>query len=321
MKFLSSKLPGSSKKKDSQALSQDSYGSGFLKIFSFANYRPLSFFKRNYSKLSYFSQQGFTLIELVVYIGIFVIVIGIFTGLFTDIFRVNNEEVSSNELTSQLNFAMQNINKLVGSSSNIESPSSTPSSYLKLRMADPSADPTCIYLSNGKIELAQGPDSFNKQNCTSTVSDLTSSQVSVDNLLFSKMTFYPGHDEVSVDIQMSYNTQNSQSKLSRAIHSSVSRASAATFDDNLIPGSNSYSIGTAGSQWNNINGILFFSGNNLEIGSNPPSSSLTGVQIANGDLYLSNPGSGIILKTPGGMCEKLAINDLGSLTTTTITCP
>ncbi len=148
---------------------------------------------------------------------------------------------------------MQRIQYLVKQSSNIEIPANTTTSTLKLRMEDPSQDPTCLSLINGVIKLAQGPDSINRQNCTSTVSDLTSSRVVVDTFNFRKFTQYPGHDTVSINIQITYNSLNPQSQIQRTLQSAIARVSAATFDSDIVPGgAYSFNLGQSGAPWQKI---------------------------------------------------------------------
>ncbi|MEK7193867.1 MAG: type II secretion system protein, partial [Patescibacteria group bacterium] len=193
-------------------------------------------------------REGFTLLELIVYVGILAVSAALLTGILSTTLKVQNRESASNEVTSQLNFVMQNINRLVRESSNIEIATSTATSTLKLRMKDSAKDPTCLSLVNGVIKLAEGPGS-NPNNCTDVTSNLTNNRVIADNLEFTKFSQYPGHDTVSVDIQLMYNSQNPQQRLTRELRSAIARVSAATFDSNLLPGSTNYTIGQQGSPW------------------------------------------------------------------------
>ncbi len=227
------------------------------------------------------NHKAFSLIELLLYMAIFVTAAGIFTAILVNVLKINISETSGAEVTMQLNSVMQTINRLVKESSNIEIATSTVST-LKLRMNEQAKDPTCVYISGGVVKLAQGPDVINPQNCASNASDLTTSKVNVDNLQFKKLTYYPGHDQVIIDIQMSYNSPNPEAKISRVLHSAISRVSAATFDAPLLPGSdNSYEIGYSLNQrWRNlflsggINDLLYFLGSNIGIGTNNPGAKL-----------------------------------------------
>lgn len=57
---------------------------------------------------------------------------------------------------------------------------------------------------------------------------------------------------------------------------------------------------------------------NVGIGTETPSSKL---HIAEGDIYMENIYSGIILKSPNGECWKISVNNDGSISTTSIECP
>lgn len=45
------------------------------------------------------------------------------------------------------------------------------------------------------------------------------------------------------------------------------------------------------------------------------------IEVANGDVYLSDPSKGIILKSPNGNCWRVTVDNSGNLVRTQITCP
>ncbi|MDE2101255.1 MAG: prepilin-type N-terminal cleavage/methylation domain-containing protein, partial [Patescibacteria group bacterium] len=49
------------------------------------------------------SQKAFTLVELLIYIGIFSVVAGLVLGILNSTIRSNQAEVANNEVTTQLN--------------------------------------------------------------------------------------------------------------------------------------------------------------------------------------------------------------------------
>jgi len=197
--------------------------------------------------------NAFTLIELLIYVAIFAIVAGLFTSILLTVTRVNQRESSSVEVTSQLNFIMQRLQQLVRESSNIDISAGITTSTLKLRMKNTVKDPTCLSLISGVIKLAEGPDPANPNNCTSTASDLTSDRVIVDTFNLQKFTQYPGHDTLSIDIQMTYNSANPESRIQRTLQSAIARVSAATFDSDILPGSAyNFNLGQIGAPWQKI---------------------------------------------------------------------
>ncbi|PIU98269.1 hypothetical protein COS61_02300, partial [Candidatus Wolfebacteria bacterium CG03_land_8_20_14_0_80_40_12] len=197
------------------------------------------------------SAKAFTLVEVLIYTSITAIVAGLLTGLLLTVSQIYQKESASTEVGGQMNFIIQRIGQLIRESSNIEIDAGFLTSTLKLRMKDLSKDPTCISLVDGAIKLAEGPGGSN--NCASTVSDLTNSRVVVDNLTFKKFTAYPGHDTVSIDIQMTYNSENPKSRVQRSLSSGIARVSAATFDSDVVPGgAYGYTLGQQGAPWQKV---------------------------------------------------------------------
>ena len=215
--------------------------------------------------------------ETLLYLAIFAIVGGSLFGILTNVVRVSTREVSGDEVATQLQFAMQTINRLVKDSSNIEIATSTATTTLKLRMPVTAQDPTCIIMSGGKLKLAQGADPFNKQNCTATTTDITTDKVVVDSALFKRLEFPGGHDQVLVDMQFS-NLASGASKISRVLRSGISRASAATFDSDLLPNTNGvYEVGFAtpvDKRWKNLSAsnLVYFG----KLAADPGTSGNTG---------------------------------------------
>lgn len=265
-------------------------------------------------------RKGFTLIELLIYITLLMIVGGIMGGIMLSVLRINTQQMSDNEIASQMNFVVKTVEQLVKQSSNAEISSTTSTAILKLRMTDPAKDPTCVSLVDGVIKLAQGHDAPTPSLCSSMTTNLTSSNVTVDNLNFKKIGFYPGHDVINIDLQMTFNSSNPQARVSRALHSGFTRVSAATFDDNVLPGSSgAYDIGTSGNLWRSINNLLYFSGNNVGIGITNPTTPLS---VSGGDIYISNQGSGLILRdTNGTGCHRITVNASGTISAAIASCP
>lgn len=195
---------------------------------------------------------GFSLLETLLYLGIFAIIGGSLFGILTNVVRVSTREITSDEVASQLQFAMETVSRLVRESSAIET-DATATSTLKLRMQDPALDPTCVFVQNGVLKMSSGPDAFQSQNCTSIATDITTDKVIVDTAFFKRVEFPGGHDQVAVDLQFS-NTATGPNKISRALRSGIARVSAATFDSDLLPNADdSYEVGFSGTKrWKNI---------------------------------------------------------------------
>lgn len=230
---------------------------------------------------------GFSIAELLIYLGLFSAVALVFTGILTEVVDTNARNSSSNELVSQLNTVLAVVQKYVKESSQIEvyqdsahlSSPTTTGSYLMIRTGPSSTDPTCIYLNGGAVKLAVGPDALNKSECTSQATDLTTNKVVADSLEFMVASQVGGHAFVKVDARFSANTTNPRLAISKEVSSAIGRANAAVFDSDLIPNSdNTFSIGQTSPdlRWRNgsFSGTVTLgtgaSGGNLGIGMSTP---------------------------------------------------
>lgn len=177
------------------------------------------------------------------------------TGVILTTTNVGTRESASTEVSRQIDFVLQTIGRLVRESSNIDIPTGTRVTSLTLRMQPAAKDPTCISLVGTKIVIFD-PDPAQPGTCNTTGKDLTSNRVTVDRFDIKKFASYPGKDTVSIDLQLTYNSQNPQeSSITRSITTAISRVSAATFDSNLLPGPvtpPTYEIGQSGSVWKKI---------------------------------------------------------------------
>lgn len=190
------------------------------------------------------NKKGFSLLEIVIYTGLITLVGTLLSGILISVTKIGNQQGASTEVNQQLNFVLQNINRLVRDSSLVDMPSATATSSLVLRMKSASEDPTRIFLSNNKIYLKQG---------AGEASPLTNDQVLATNLNFVKISAYPGHDSVQIDLTLSYNSQNPEQSFSKTLSSAVARVNAATFDSDILPGTaNNYNIGLSATRWKDL---------------------------------------------------------------------
>jgi hypothetical protein len=212
---------------------------------------------------------AYTLVELLVFLAIFVLVIVGFTTVLITVTRVQTRQSSSIEVDQQSQFLLQQFQYYITQSSLIDIPQDTPTSTLILRMGNSAIDPTTITINSGAVYLQQGAN---------PAAPLTSNRVSVSGLLFAKHSNPPAHDAVSVSFTVSSNTNPTQ-PFSQSFQTSIARVSAATFDSNLVPSStNQYSVGLTGKTWTSINGILNFTaaGNiGIGVGNTNPDQQLT----------------------------------------------
>jgi len=180
---------------------------------------------------------GFAMIELLVYLGIFGVVVAMLTGILTSVTKTQVEESAQNDVAGQLNFAMQTIQRLVKTSSIINSEIGVATSTLSLIMPNSAYNPTQIYSSNGTLYIKQGDNAS---------LSITSNKVRVDILEFKRLVQAGARDVVQIDLVLSGVAEVEGKILTRALRSAVSRASAVTFDSDLLPAvDNSYNVGAS----------------------------------------------------------------------------
>lgn len=226
------------------------------------------------------NNHAFTLIELLIFIAVFVIVVSIFFTVLVSISGVQVKSLASNQVNQESQFVLSTIQRYVESASLIELPPNSTSTTLKLRMADNSSDPIYIYLSSGVI--------YFKKTDSGEPQSLTSSKVKVTTLNFVKKSNPGAKDSVNVYLVMEYNNQNIAQKFVKSLVTSIARVSAATFDSDIRAStSNVYKIGTQAGEWQAINNTIYFSGSNVGIGVSSPAMNLE----VNGGLRLNTSAS------------------------------
>ncbi len=262
-------------------------------------------------------QRGFTLVELIIYIGIFSIAAMLLIGVLTTFTKVQVRESATTAVSQEAQFVIQTIQRLVTDASLIELAKDSATSTLKLRMPVAADDPTCIQFSNGTVYLMQGNDGVNKQTCfatsTAQAKTLTTSKVVVNTLTFKKFENPPATDTVKIDLTLSYNSTNPQeSAVSRTLQTAIAKVSAATFDSDIIPSADTqYDVGVGANRWRNglfsnsllvgytsiTGGVAAFNGN-VGVGTSAPSYALDisgGFRVGNAtttNAIVFNPGTG-----------------------------
>lgn len=256
-------------------------------------------------------RSGFTLLELVVFAGMFTVVAIAFVSILITMTRVQLNQEGAAEVNSQSQFLLQTVQRYVEQSVQVDMTTDLASTTMKLRMASTTYDPTYIYLSAGTLYV--------KETDSGTAQPLTSSKVKLSNVSFTKRENANGHDSVSVAYTMSYSNPNLLSRFSQSLRTSVARVSAATFDSDIRSSGTSYVIGSSNGEWRSINGTIYFntSNANVGIGATNPAAKL---QVA-GDVYIDSNSYGLIEKSPNGNCWRLRVADTGAVTSTAITCP
>lgn len=202
-------------------------------------------------------RKGFTLIELIIYLGIFAALSGIFSSLLITYTRLHSQQAADTEINNQINFALQKIQRLIASPDAAaifvndgalpkDQDRGISNDYLVIRRKDITKDPTRVYVDNSvtpaQLVIEEG----------SLKSVINSNKVTLapGDLFFTKISNYPSHDLIKISLKLTHNAI-SPNNIARTIVSTIGRASAATFDDNIFPGTNGLNIGTIGNKWQN----------------------------------------------------------------------
>ena len=250
--------------------------------------------------------RGFSLIELLIYISIFVAISVFLVSILVIFTQIHVKQSSRNEVNNQISFVNTTIQRLVRESSLVDMTSNAATSTLNLRMASSTLDPTLVYLSDNTIYLKEG--SYDPL-------PLTDSRVTVDDFLATKYENPGGHAIVQVYLTISYSTQGIQAKFKRTIRTAISRVTAATFDSSILPNTGgTYDIGNASQSWKDA----YFSGN-VGIGVSP--SAAWSIK-ATGNIGFTTSTKGIVLMAPNGTsCFRLSVTNTGVIATSSVSCP
>ncbi|HEY4496670.1 MAG TPA: type II secretion system protein [Candidatus Paceibacterota bacterium] len=197
-------------------------------------------------------QRGFTLTEVIIYVGLFAGIATLLVGSLVTILNIEGRENSANEVTSQLSLAFQTVQRLVRESSLIEKvyegtdegASCVAFCSVKLRMEDSAKDPSIIRSDADGVYLKEG---------AGLEAAITTDRIRVDNFKFVKFETSGTKAILQIDAAFTYNVGNPATAVSRALRSAVGRVSAATFDDDLLPNiDSSFNIGNSSNNWQSV---------------------------------------------------------------------
>lgn len=196
---------------------------------------------RNFKNLFSSKSLGFSLIEVLVYVAIFGTVSAGIMGVVWNVTKVHTQQIASNEVDQNLSYAMTLVNQKVRDASMISSASG---STLVLTMTDSTKSPTTFSVSNGTLYMQEG---------TGQQVAVTSDKVNVDTLTFDKISMAGAKGGAKISITISYRSGGTKDlTFSKSLLSTVNRASAVTFDSDLLPASNNlYSVGASNPAWKN----------------------------------------------------------------------
>ncbi len=140
--------------------------------------------------------NGFTIIEFLVYISILAIAVNAMGGVALNVFKVGARTDAIQEVAHNGRFAMQRIGQAVKSASAVLSPE-TEGGVLTLEFAEADKNPTIFDVSESVLRIKEGNKGY---------VGLTSSEVDVKSLKFSRVSL-SGLDSVEIEMDISFNNQ------------------------------------------------------------------------------------------------------------------
>ncbi len=256
---------------------------------------------------------GFSLIELMVYVGIFAVSAVFLVSILTVVTQVQLKQSSVHELNQQISFVRSTVERFVQTSSLVDMDTGTATSTIRLRMASSSVDTVLVYASSSILYLEERDSSGN-----TTVKPLTDSNVTVDSFSATKYQTPNGFSLVQIDMSLSYNATNPKMQATRTLKTAIARISAAEFDSSVYPNtSGSFDLGTATKNWSNgyFSGVVGVGATSFSPGYK--------VVVSGGDIGVRDVNTGVIVKTPdGSACYRLGVTNSGTVTSTLVgTCP
>lgn len=253
-------------------------------------------------------KNGFTLIEILIYAGLFSAVAVFLVNILTTTTRVQTRQAALNELNQQITFVASTVERLVRDSSLIENDAGVASTTLVLRMASSTLDPTEIFVDASSTAI------FVQEGSAAALA-ITNNKIKVTHFEIVKYENPGGRAVVQIDLTLENNIDNPQLKFSRTLQTAIARASAANFDSNILPNSsNAYDVGSGSNAWKDA----YFAGN-VGIGTTAPGAKLG---VSGGDITTKDAGKGLIVKTPNGSaCYRLGVDNSGNVTSTSVACP
>lgn len=152
-------------------------------------------------------KSGYSLVELLIYLGITTVVMGIFAAILVIVTRIQSQQTGSNQVASELNFVMGTVKRLIRNSTSLTVASST----LTIGTNSSSTDPTIITLSGGQVT---------EQDDGSAATALTTDKIIANQLSFVNFT-NASSQVVQVVLKFSFNTTNPQQADTQTLESSA----------------------------------------------------------------------------------------------------
>lgn len=156
---------------------------------------------KKYKNLSTLRDDGFTFVELIIYIAIMALIVFGFVGYILSISRAGNKAYVTQEVQANARTALDIVSQKIRTATGVNTGSSTfdlDPGVLSLSMADASKNPTIISLTadDGLLRVKEGAADYK---------NIISDKVKVTNLVFSNLTPSGERKNIGVRITVEYN--------------------------------------------------------------------------------------------------------------------
>lgn len=163
------------------------------------------------------SQAGFTLVELLIYVSITAIILGMFSAILITITRVQSRETSASKNINELGFLMTEMKRLIRSAVDLNVAGGTNSSIDLIISATTTPVTTLtishVPASNSILLASNGPSG-------AASSTLSSSQIRVDSLTFRELSS-GASKSVNISLTGTVFPNNATLKLTRTLESTA----------------------------------------------------------------------------------------------------
>ena len=150
-------------------------------------------------KLKILKQEGFSLVELIIYISIFAMALAVGYQLLSVVSRIRNQTEARYEVQQNIRFAVERISEQVRKASSISAPASgTPANILTLMVSGQQID---FQIVSGMLQLREGVGG-QWQNLTT---DNVIVSAPGGNYIFTKIDNSPAKSTVQIKLKIDYN--------------------------------------------------------------------------------------------------------------------
>jgi len=160
--------------------------------------------------------NGFTLIEITLYMLIATIILFVAMNFFMNVSQTNSKSINMQEINSNIDFISGKIFATIRSADSVDDANSVfedDAGILSLNMSDPAKTPTKIYMTDGEIYFKEGASEDIK---------ISSDFIKCTRLNLSKISQSKTPDMITIDMSCEpVNTESIPGNMDLGIHTSI----------------------------------------------------------------------------------------------------